>query len=117
MSLRFCTSWNQAWTLCAISGPIPSTAFRSSTEAAARRSADGYARASTWATWLPTCGMLSATSRRHSGRSFDASIALIRLSIDFSLNPGSWATWSGVSEYTSAGSFAKPTSKSAMPVL
>jgi len=53
-SLRLSGSWNQAWTLRAISGPISSTAPSSSSEAAASASIDGKARERTCATCEPT---------------------------------------------------------------
>ena len=73
---RFSGSWNHSWTLRAISGPIPATAsicVLARTPRARRSSRTRRAR--TCATCAPTWRMLSATSSRQSGRSFDASIA------------------------------------------
>ena len=61
------------------------------------RRATGNARASNCATCVPTRRMLSPTSSRQIGRSFDASIAPSKFAIDFSLNPGSSASRSAVS--------------------
>ena len=97
-NFRFPRSWNHSYTLWAISGPIPSTTLISSTVAFFSRSVEGNARARTWATCQPTWRMFRATRSLHTDRSFEASMAVMRFSIFFSLNPGSWASCSRVSE-------------------
>ena len=109
---------NHSWTLRAISGPISGTSSISCSDAAASASSEPNARASTWATCEPTCGMLSATSSRHSGRSLAFSIELEEVGDRaVSANPSSWARSSAVSEKMSAGILTSPRSSSWIPVL
>jgi hypothetical protein len=76
---------------------MPGTASIASSLAAIRASIEPNASANTWATWPPTCRMLSPTSSRQSGRSFEASICWSTLAIALSLKPGSCPSFSASS--------------------
>ena len=116
-SARFSSSSNHATMLAAISGPMPGTPSIWSSLAAAMASIDPNAFESTCATCDPTCRMFRPTSSRQIGRSFDASIALRRFEIDFSLNPGSSASCSSVTKKMSPGSEMNLRSSRAITVM
>ena len=83
------SSRNQAETVSAITGPMPSTSAISSGVARRSASIDPNAPARSSAVMPPTCGIPSAKRTRSNGRDFDRSIEPTTFSADVAWNPSS----------------------------